>query len=516
MDKLLPVNALSVESRELLTKFRLCNKEKTQIVKNIADSLTYEATTKLMIEIIESGEDYQCEFDKITWCVRMAYVTGFAKAIDSYSDVIEMSLRGKGIDSHDNNIVVCSFCGKSKEQAKKLVAGSENIFICDTCAEVCARFCEVEENLTEIDCISGQVAIPTPMQIHKSLDEYIIGQVDAKKSFAVATYNHYKRIALLEQNLETNIQKSNILLLGPSGSGKTYIAQTMAKLLNVPFAIADATSLTESGYVGEDVETVLQKLIQAADYDIEQAQRGIVFIDEIDKIARNSSNFSNRRDVGGESVQQALLKIIEGNIATVPLKGTHKDSKSDCVQLDTTNILFICGGAFDGIDKIIEQRLNKNVIGFAAEIDNTDDIIRADIDKQADTEDLQRYGLIPELIGRLPVIVSLNPLDEDALISILTEPKNSIIEQYKQLLKIDNVSLEFTDNAIIAIAKQAIVRKTGARGLRNIIEKIMRDVMYEIPSKKGYTEKVIITRETVTDMKAAEIIYKKEQTKIKI
>lgn len=400
-------------------------------------------------------------------------------------------------------IAKCTFCDKSQEYVKKLVSGPGKSFICNECVDLFAHM--LEDIDTDIQ-VAGKHAIPTPMEIHQDLNEFVIGQEDAKKTLAVAAYNHYKRITLLQEGSKTKVQKSNILILGPSGTGKTHLAQTMAKLLKVPFAIADATTLTEAGYVGEDVESVLHKLLLAADFDIEQAQRGIVFIDEIDKISRSTGGTSNRKDVGGESVQQALLKMIEGTAASVPRDGGHKRSETNLITIDTTNILFICGGAFDGINKIIDQRLNKKAIGFGATLNSTADNV--DIAGQVDTEDLQKYGLIPEIIGRLPIIVSLSPLGEGDLVSILTEPKDAIIEQYKHLLEIDGVTLEFTDDAITAIAKQAIARKTGARGLRTIIEGFMKDIMYEIPSKKRIN-KIIITKETVTDKKSPKISYKR-------
>jgi len=382
----------------------------------------------------------------------------------------------------------CSFCGKTQEQVRKLVAGP-NVYICDECIELCNEI--LDEDLNDYVDFGDDFKIPKPLEIKERLDEYVIGQEDAKKAMAVAVYNHYKRIT--RSNIDDiEVQKSNILVVGPTGVGKTYMAQTMARLLNVPFAMADATSLTEAGYVGEDVENILLKLIQAADFDIERAQQGIIFVDEIDKISRKSDNPSITRDVSGEGVQQALLKILEGTVASVPPQGGRKHPHQDFIQIDTSNILFICGGAFAGLDQIVEQRLNKKVIGFGAETKSKKERMESDVLKSLEPQDLQKYGIIPEMIGRLPAIVTLSALDVDALVSILTEPKNAIIRQFQYLFELDDVYLEFEEAALKAIGSKAIERGTGARGLRAIVEEFMTDIMFDVPSDDT-VEKIIIT-----------------------
>lgn len=405
----------------------------------------------------------------------------------------------------DSRYFRCAFCGKTQDQVGQLIAGP-NVSICNECLELCLD--ALEENIGDVPHKSeGRGEMPTPKEISEMLDEYVIGQEDAKRALAVAVYNHYKRVyTKLDKQNEVEIQKSNILLIGPTGVGKTFLAQTLAKLLDVPFAIADATSLTEAGYVGEDVENILLRLIQAADGDIKRAEHGIIYIDEIDKISRRSDNPSITRDVSGEGVQQALLKILEGTVANVPPQGGRKHPHQDFIQIDTNNILFICGGAFGGIDKIVEQRLNKKIIGFGSESKSKKEIMNESILKQLLPQDLHKYGLIPELIGRLPVVVTLSSLDETALISILNKPKNALTKQYKHLFEMDNVILEFEENALYAIAKLAIERETGARGLRAIVENFMTDIMYEIPSNKTI-EKCIITEDTVKNNSGPVFIY---------
>lgn len=409
----------------------------------------------------------------------------------------------------NGQVPVCSFCGRSGDEVEKLVAGP-GVYICNECIEVCKDIIAEEMKEIKRKKPSG-IKLPTPVEIKKYMDQYVIEQDEAKIALAVAVYNHYKRIQYEKEDKDdVELQKSNIIMLGPTGSGKTLLAQTLARFLDVPFAISDATTLTEAGYVGEDVENILLRLIQAADYDIERAERGIIYIDEIDKIAKKSENPSITRDVSGEGVQQALLKILEGTIASVPPQGGRKHPNQEMIRVNTSNILFICGGAFAGMDKVINRRLAKRTMGFGADIKKAEEKDMAEILKEVEPEDLLKFGLIPEFIGRLPVIVSLHPLKEDALVRILTEPKNALIRQYQKLLKMDQVELTFEDKAIHAIAKKAIERCTGARGLRAIIEKIMTKVMYEIPEMKD-VKRCIVTEETVLKEKEPILIKENDE-----